>query len=195
MQAMSNRGLWIFLGVVIILGLLWQFVPLPNAEARLESLPLVGTQFGGKNIPLTDFEKKFFHNVNILKRLYDVDDNYLFILALDGTNNRHIVHDPYYCFKGSGWEIVNEKSIPIPLGNGALVKIRKGDKDKEAMFWFANGTSNYSSPLKYWWEATLRRLTFGYSGPEPVLVIIQPVNHDTIDWEMLPKQFPSLFKL
>ena len=195
MQIENNRGLWIFLGIVILLGVIWQFVPLSNAEQRLTGLPLVGTQYGGKNIPLTEFESNFFYHVNILKRLYDVQGNYLFIIALDGTDNRHIVHDPYYCFRGSGWDILGEKSIPIPLGTASLVKIRKGTEEKEAMFWFGNGSANYASPLKYWLETTLRRLTLGLSGPEPVLVLVQPVNHDSVDWEELPKQFPSLFKL
>lgn len=191
----DHKKLWIFLFVAIALGLLWQFVPLSNAEGRLQALPLVGTQYGGKNIPLTEFEKNFFYRVNILKRLYDVQGNYLYLLVLDGTDNRHIVHDPYYCFRGSGWEILSEKNVAVPEGNASVVRIRKGEQEKEAMFWFSDGSANYASPMRYWWETTLRRLSLGYSGPEPVLVILQPVNHDTIDWEALSGQFPSLFKL
>lgn len=191
----SNRSLWIFLAIAIVLGLLWQFVPLSNAEERFEALPLVGTQYGGKDIPLTEFEKSFFYRVNILKRGYNVQGDGIFVVVLDGTDNRHIVHDPYYCFKGSGWDIVSEKSVPIPNGTASLVNIRKGSEEKQAMFWFGNGSVNYDSPLKYWMETTLRRLTLGFSGPEPVLVLVQPVNHQTFDWQELPKQFPSLFKL
>jgi hypothetical protein len=192
---MNNRHLWFFLAAVIILGALWQFFPLSNARERLEALPLVGTKYSGKNIPLTEFEQSFFYNVDVLKRLYNVQDNLLFILVLDGTNNRHIVHDPYYCFKGSGWDILNEKNIPIPDGTASLVKIKKGDIEKQALFWFGDGKKNYASPLKYWLETIARRLTLGFSGPEPVLVIVQPVNEDTVDWENLPKQFPALFRL
>lgn len=190
----NNKRLWIFLAIAVILGIAWQFVPLSNAEARLDALPLVGVQFGGKNIPLTDFEKTFFYNVNLLKRLYDVKGELVVVIALDGTDNRHIVHDPYYCFRGSGWDIVEEKAISIPLGDASLVKIRKANEEKEAMFWFSNGTHNYASPLRYWMETTLRRLTLGLSGPEPVLVLVQPVNHLTINEEELSKQFPPLFK-
>lgn len=195
MTALGNKGLWCFLAVAILLGLAWQFAPLSNAEDRLKALPLVGTQYGGRDIPLTDFEKNFFYDVNIVKRLYDVQGEYLYVVVLDGTKNRHIVHDPYYCFRGSGWDILSKKDISIPDGTASLVKISKGNVEKEAMFWFADGTANYSSPLRYWFETTLRRLSLGYSGPEPVLVLVQPLNRERIDWEILPSQFPSLFKL
>lgn len=191
----KNLSLWIFLGIAVLLGLFWQFVPLANAQNRVNSLPLVGAKFGGKDIPETDFEKKFFYNIFVLKRLYNIQNEILLITVLDGTNNRNIVHDPYYCFRGSGWDIINEKTIPIPNGNASLVNIRKGALRKEAIFWFGNGVINYSSPLKYFFETTLRRLTFGLFGHEPVLILIQPVNHETINWEALPDQFPSLFKL
>ena len=195
MNKINNRGLWVFLAAAILLGVLWQFVPLSNAQTRLDDLPLVGTQYGGKNIPLTDFEKSFFYDVNILKRIYDVQGHFLFITALDGTDNRHIVHDPYYCFRGSGWDIISEKTVAIPRGTAGLVQIRKGDEEKEALFWFGNGTTNYASPLRYWIQATLRRLSLGLSGPEPVLILVQPINDNYVDWQALPESFPSLFNL
>lgn len=192
---MNNRGLWIFLAAAILLGLLWQFVPLQNAEKRLAALPLVGTQYGGKDLPLSEFEKNFFYQVNILKRIYKVQGEGIFVVVLDGTENRHIVHDPYYCFKGSGWDITAEETISIPGGTASLVNIRKGSEEKEAMFWFGDGSVNYASPLKYWMETTWRRLSLGLSGPEPVLVLVQPIDQKTLDWQELPQQFPSLFKL
>lgn len=191
----SSRQLWIFLAAAAILGLLWQFVPLTNAEGRLADLPLVGARYGGKNIPLTEFEENFFYRVNLLKRVYNIQGEGVFIVVLDGTENRHIVHDPYYCFKGSGWDIISEKTITIPRGTASMVNIRKGNEEREAMFWFGDGTTNYASPLRYWLETTLRRLSFGFSGPEPVLVLVQPVSQRAIDWQELPNQFPSLFKL
>ena len=45
-------ALWIALIVVMILGVLWKRVPLENASARLERVPLRGLGFAGQELPL-----------------------------------------------------------------------------------------------------------------------------------------------
>ena len=125
-----------------------------------------GPDFKGYNISLTPMEKEIFHDVNMIKRIYEIGKEKSFIYALDGTHNRHAVHDPTYCFRGSGWEIVSQDYYPIPGGNALLFKLYKQDTNqkKEALLWFSDGTHHYASPLRYWLETALRRLTLGYSG-------------------------------
>lgn len=195
MTEKSKKSLWIALAFAIILGAIWQFYPLKNAQERLEKLPLEGADFKGKNIPLTSFEAQFFHGVGVIKRLYRIGDDNIFLTVLDGTYNRHVVHDPYYCFRGSGWDILGEKQVSIPGGSASLVQIQKGDMEKEALFWFSDGTDHFSSPFTYWKLTTLRRLTLGHSGAEPVLIMVQPAYEATMDWKKLPEQFPQLYQL
>lgn len=195
MDKTSQKILWIFLGAAIILASIWEFYPLPSAQARLNSLPLAGKTFSGKEIELTPFEQKFFKGISIIKRLYHVDNKYFFVTVLDGTNNRHVVHDPYYCFRGSGWNIDSEKNIKLADGMATIVHISKDNEKREALFWFSNGASQYASPLKYWWQTTLRRLTLGFSGPEPVLIMIQPITQVYVDWNAVAQDFKPLFEI
>jgi hypothetical protein len=197
-DTMNNRSqklLWFGLIIAVILGITWQFVPLSDAQNRVHALPLFGKDFIGENVPTTPFEKSFFQNVDILKRIYTIGQNKYFIFVLDGTHNRHTVHDPYYCFRGIGFTIDSEKLIPIKGGYAKLIQVSKDSEHREALFWFSDGTSHYTSSLRYWWLSTLRRLTLGFSGPESVLISVQPVDEETIDWDKFKKEFPQIFEL
>ena len=190
-----RRGLWIILAVAITMGAIWQFYPLPDASKRIASLPLFDKGYVGRNLPLTKDEAELFAQANVMKRLYRVGDQNLFITALDGTRNRHVVHDPYYCFRGGGWQLESQRPIPLPHGEGMFLNLKNGDKSQQALFWFTDGHEQYSSPSHYWLQATLRRLTLGQSGHEPILVVVQPVDAQTLDADALIKQFPALFAL
>ena len=120
----------------ILLSLIWQFYPLPDAQKRLDALPLYGKDFVSQDIPLSDFEETFFKNVNIIKRIYRIDSITYFVTVLDGTRNRHIVHDPYYCFTGSGWDIIAKKPFSLEHGDAEEITISKGNRTKGALFWF-----------------------------------------------------------
>lgn len=195
MKQLSTTTLWLGLLLALSVGLIWQFYPLPDASARLDSLPMKGLGVTGENIPLSDFEQSFFKGVNVIKRGYKVGNELFFITMLDGTNNRHIVHDPYYCLKGSGWTMLTEKDLPIPKGTAKLVELEKNGEQREAIFWFSDGYANYTSPISYWWNTTVRRLTLGRSGPEPILIMVQPISKQPVDWSEFKRTFPEIFTL
>lgn len=186
----SQKFLWLFLAAACLLGLVWQFYPLEDASKRIASLPLNGRGYIGKDVPLSNWEKEFFKNVNVVKRLYQVNSQSFFITALDGTKNRHVVHDPTFCFKGGGWEIIDEKRFTLPSGEAALITLKKGKETQEALYWFTDAKVQYASSLYFWWQTILRRLSLGKAGEEPMLVVVQPVTSETVDW----KQFFSTFR-
>jgi len=187
--------LWIGLTITVILGALWQFYPLSDAKERLASLPLKGETFQGYDSPLTDFEKSAFKGVNLIKRVYQTGTQKCFLTVLDGTHNRHIVHDPFYCFRGSGWKLISKKNISIDKGNATLLKMRRGIQKREALVWFTNGQNQHASAMTYFFQTTLRRLTLGMSGEEPLLVVIQPLNTASPDWQAIIDGIPDLQKL
>lgn len=188
--------LWIGLSLAIILGALWQFAPLDDARDRFDKLPIYGPGFVGQDIALSPWEQDFFKQVNVLKRVYEVAGQRVFISALDGTKNRHAVHDPLYCFRGSGWAVVKQETVPTPDGGTiGLVTLSKDGKQQDAMFWFSDGNKHYDRPLRYWWDATIRRLTLGKSGEEPVLVMVQPIEQSQLNWKEILRTFPQLLAL
>ncbi len=188
--------LFVFLIIALLLGLLWQYYPLEDAKLRLEALPLIGSGFVGNNVPLNDFEEQTFKGVNVLKRVYRVNNENYLITVLDGTHNRHVVHDPYYCFTGSGWEIEKQQDVPIANGTGKELVLRRGSKQRAALFWFSDQISPFSSPMEYWWNSTLRRLTLGRSGQEPVLIMIQPLDSlSQVNWKEVTQVISDLTNL
>jgi len=195
MSKSSQTFLWLFLGIVIVLGSLWQFYPLQTAQNRMNKIPIEGATFSGKEVELSPFEENFFKDVNIVKRIYKIGGQYYFVVVLDGTKNRHPIHDPYYCFRGEGWTIESEKTLPIVDGVANLLHISKNNEKREALFWFSNGETNYTSLIKYWWQTTLRRISLGYSGPEPVLIMVTPLTSQSVNWSEFEQNFKPLFKI
>lgn len=193
---MKQTYLWIALGVAILLGTVWQFYPLQNASLRMNSLPLVGKDFIGEELLLSTSEKEYFKDVGIVKRLYKINGQLFLVTALDGTHNRHAVHDPYYCFRGSGWEMVHEEDFKMPRGTAKLVELKMGDKKKSALYWFSDGKEVYGQPMKYWIQTTLRRLTLGWTGAEPILIMFQPMDAtQDIDWKHVLNTFYPILKI
>jgi hypothetical protein len=195
MNTRSQFWLWTALLVAIALGFIWQLAPIPDAKERINRLPLSGLGYTGYDLPLDPFEKEFFQNVNIVKRIYQVNGRKFFITVLDGTRNRHAIHDPYYCFVGGGWNILQDHKIPIKNGNASKLLISKQGEQREALFWFSDGTDHYNSPLRYWIQTSLRRLTLGLSGNEPVLILVQPLQGDPVDWNAFQTHFSALYQL
>lgn len=193
-----NKTLFLALTLIVAisLGLLWQFYPLTDAKSRLQALPLEGASFVGYDVPLNDFEDKNFHNVNLIKRVYRINHENYMVTVLDGTHNRHAVHDPYYCFTGSGWGIVSKNGYDFGKGVGEELQLSRGSKSRAALFWFSDGKKIFNSPLEYWWKATLRRITLGKSGEEPVLIMIQPLDSvPKVDWSKVVPLISPLTKL
>ncbi|HYE06765.1 MAG TPA: exosortase-associated EpsI family protein [Planctomycetota bacterium] len=181
----SQRWLLLFLAVMIALGAAWQFVPLADAQARLTALPAKGIGYESIDAPLSDSERVIFGDASVLKRAYRVGSDRFSVIVIDGTRNRHAVHDPMLCARGGGWSIAARAPFALPGGAGELVTITKGDQTSEVLYWFSDGVDRHASPTSYWLQSTLRRLTFGASGEEAVLVLLQAEPGRAIDWRRL----------
>ena len=185
MTARSQKLLWAGLAVAVLLGAVWEFFPLPDAQAVLDNVPKIGPGFVGRDIPLDTYEQASLKRIGTVKRVYQFYNQRFLFLMLDGSRNRHAVHDPVYCFRGAGWDVVSSEALPIEGGEAARVRLRKSGRETEAVFWFSDGVSRHASAPRYWWQTTLRRLTLGCSGDEPVLIILQPVGDGSLDWQEL----------
>jgi hypothetical protein len=171
-------------GVVFaaVCGLVWGSYPLPDATARLNSVRPRGPGFASRELPLTDTERTILGRVDLVHRLYRIGKYDVFMTVIDGTRDRHAVHDPRYCFQGAGWRVLNEQPVSIPNGHASWISAVDGDRRLEVLFWFSDGRTAHTSMARYWRQTTLRRITLGGSGPEPVLVVLQLFGHEQPAW-------------
>lgn len=174
---------------------LWQYYPLDPATDRLDKLPLNGLGFQGQNIQLDATETEVFAKAKVMKRIYRVGGTSILLTVIDGTKNRHAIHDPSYCIKGSGWSVISRSPF-LEQGLAAeLLTVRKQAEETTILYWYATAGRRHASPFKYWMETSLRRLSLGASGPEPVLVHLQPLGHRAVNWHELLARMPMLLDL
>ena len=167
--------------------------PLPDAQDRLHALPRSGLDFTSRELPLSPAEATVLGKAKVIKRLYQVRDQNVVMIVIDGGTNRHAVHDPVYCFRGAGWTVRARRPFPLEGGSAALLTLARGaGEEQEAMYWISDDQNRYTQPWRYWWETTLRRLTFGHSGPEPVMVLLQPASAGPFDWQRFADDFPVM---
>ncbi len=187
-----DRLLWPLLIIAVILAAAWRFQKLPDASARLNGLPKAGMGFASRELPITQTEREVYGKAQLVKRIYSVHNKLMVAIVIDGSNNRHAVHDPLFCLRGGGWQVERQADYPLSNGMAKLVGLKRGSERSEALYWFSDGTSHWSSPNRYLWEASLRRLSFGHSGDEPVLVVLQPSKQPNMRWDIILNTFTQL---
>jgi hypothetical protein len=165
---------------------------LADASSRLDAFPRNGAQVQSHDVPLAPGEQVIFSGVTVLKRLALVGNDRAIVTVIDGTQNRHAVHDPVFCFRGAGWEVTSEETIPLAKGVARLVRLRQDKDVAEAVYWYSDGDRQFDRPLLYWWKTALRRVTFGHSGKEPVLVVLTSTGDTMPHWPELLKAWPEL---
>jgi len=191
----TAKWIWIALLPTVALGLLWQYYPLTDASPRLARLTPRGLMVESRDMALTPTEEANFSGTHVIKRLAAFGRDRVILIVVDGTRNRHAIHDPLFCFRGAGWEVTAQEPVPLEAGVGRLLKLRQKQNEAEALYWFSDGQHQFAGPLEYWWKTALRRLSLGRSGPEPVLVILSSTGDNPPNWPQLLKAWPDLQEL
>jgi hypothetical protein len=177
---------WTFLLAAILVGAVLDRVPLPDASDRLERLPTFASGLVTREGEITPAERSVFGAARIFRREVGIDHEAFILTVIDGTKNRHALHDPYYCIQGAGYQIVRSEKIPLTGGSASQLTVRKGTTERRLIFYFSNGTKRHDSPPRAWGESALRRLSLGRSSAAQVLVLIEPLTENA--------QLPSLFR-
>jgi hypothetical protein len=193
-EAKKQLWLWVVFGAAVVCGAIWQLYPLKDASDRLSKIPAQGFGFSSQALPLDGDEAKILRRANVVRRRYSLGKNSLVLTVIDGTGDRHAVHDPFYCIRGSGWDIISDNSFNIPHGEARLLRMRKNGRETEALVWFSDGLRRYPSASVYWKQTTLRRVTLGKSGEEPVLVNLQSMDGKPVNWSELVRFYQWLFE-
>ena len=195
MKKTTQRWLWIALGLTVVLSVAWRWLPTGGSAGRLSALPLQGFGYSGRDLPLTPAEVQVYQKADAIKRLYQTRSERFVLTAIDGANNRHAVHDPLYCFRGDGWQVLQQRGLTLPGGQASLLTLGRGDQRAEALFWFTNGRERHTSATRAWLMSLWKKATFGHAGYEPKLVVLQPVTGGTANWDRIFAQCPFLFEI
>lgn len=185
-----------FLVVAIVLTMVWDRIELPNADQRVKEALKETANLTVTPLEPTEAEKEILGSALVAKNVYQARGEQFLVIVLDGSSNRQAVHDPRHCFHSGGWTIESESHFDLPQGNATHLYIRQRNQQTGVLYWYSDGQQQHSSPWQYWLTSTLRRLTFGYSGDEQLLVLVQKVTPVQVtNWETLFAGFPGLFRL
>ncbi len=181
MKNRYSKLAWAAAVLAAVLALVWKSAPLDDAQERIKVIGAGGPQ-KLTNLELAPWEVEFFGDAKAARWLATGSSAAVIVTVVDGSGNRRAVHDPGYCFRGAGWTVERETPLLLPHGKAVRVDLRRDTETLEAVYWFSDGRQAYTSPTRYWWESTLRRLTLGASGPESVLVLLVPARDNHTDW-------------
>jgi hypothetical protein len=181
MRKLTTKLAWAGAIVLAAATLVWRLAPLPDAQARIAPLA-AGPGQRLERMELAAWEVEFFGKAKAARWLAQGRGAPVVATVVDGSGNRRAVHDPGYWFRGAGWTMLAETPLLLAHGEAVQVKLQREGAELEAVYWFSNGRSAYASPLRYWRESTLRRLTSGKSGDEPVLILLVPAQDARVDW-------------
>lgn len=174
-------ALWIAGILAVGCGVAWNVGSLRGARERLDAVPLRTADLSGRDLALTETELKVLGRVDLVHRLYQFGGREVFVTLIDGTRDRHAVHDPRYCFRGAGWGIVQEEDRLLAGGTARWLRANAGEQPAEAVFWFSDGKVPYASLGRYLWQTAVRRVTFGRVGEAPVLIVLQAFDGGPLD--------------
>jgi Protein of unknown function (DUF3485) len=190
----KSSFVWTALLATIVAGASLDRVPLQDASPRLERLPAFAPGLATREGEVTEAERKIFGKARIFRREVALEHQGFMLTVIDGTQNRHALHDPYYCVQGAGYTITHSEKIPLLGGSACQLTVRKGTEERRLIFYFSNGKERHDSPVRAWAESATRRLTVGRSSEAQVLVLIEPLTEGA-QVSTLFSGFPHLTEL
>lgn len=184
----------ILCGLAAMIALIWPALPMAGGHDRLSAMPLDGPDFQSVPMELTPADQKFLAGASAVQRIVRPRHGQPFMLTvIDGSGNRHAVHDPTYCLAGGGWKIIDKQQMAMSSGQATRISMEKDGVKMEALWFFDDGREQFTSPFTYWSRASLRRATRGLSGPEPLLIMLRIPPGESADWKRISQVIlPSL---
>ena len=181
---MKRRVLWCALILTSLITLVWPMIPLPTTADRFAAITTSSLDFQASPLELSAHDQAFLGKAQAVQYLITMrGGGRLVLTAIDGTHNRHAVHDPSYCFAGAGWNVQSKHSVKVPTGDATWMALGKDDQKSEALWFFDDGYHQFTSPVEYWLATSKRRATLGRSGVEPVLVTLRSLPNESVNWD------------
>ncbi len=182
----KRKLLFILCGLSALIALVWPALPMLDGPDRLSAMPQAGRVFQSQTLEFSDEDKKFLGGARAVQRIIQTQHSPPIVISvIDGSGNRHAVHDPSYCLAGGGWIIRSEKQVNLSAGVANWISMEKAGETMEALWFFDYGETQFTSPFQYWWLTSLRRTTRGLSGSEPLLVMLRVPPGGKADWQQI----------
>ncbi len=167
-----------------------------DAGRRLDTLPLEGLSYRGRELPLTPIELELLGGAEACKRVYETAGRSFLIMVVDGSRNNHAVHDPIYCLRGRNFKIGKDIRVGLPNGSFRAVGLNRGQERKEIAYWFTDGEERHTSFLLQKWQAALVRVGLTEPRDYPLMVTIQSLHTENeTDWNSVIDALPFLSQL
>jgi hypothetical protein len=195
MSPLAHKLLWVALSLALAMGIAIDLYPMPEEGSRVHRIPSRGLGYTSFNIPLRGEEISFYRKAMVVKRCYLMGSRRFLLIAIDGAGNRHAVHDPMYCFRGAGWRIRGAEPIPIEGGSAVLLHLKSSSSSRDVAYWFSDSQTRHASVVRYWLQATMKRISMGRSGREPILIMLQSIDGNPINLVEIMNQFGPLFEV
>jgi hypothetical protein len=174
--------------IALLVALVWPTLPVASEAERLANLPNSGPGFDSEHVPLSAADIKFLNGARAdIRQIRLHTGGSLILTVIDGSENRHAVHDPSYCLAGGGWRITDKKRMTTQSGEATWMKMTKDDSTTEAIWFFDDKESQFTSPFTYWARTSARRISLGRSGAEPLLVTLRALPGAPMDWNQIHK--------
>jgi hypothetical protein len=181
---MKRRLLWSAFILSAMITLAWPWIPVPSAARRLAAIPSSSPDFQSHPLEMNAADRDFLGKAQAVQSLIVMRGGGRLVLTIiDGTQNRHAVHDPNYCLAGAGWKIQAQQVVSTPSGNATWVSLAKDAQASEALWFFDDGDHQFVSAIEYWLATGCRRATLGRSGAEPVLVSLRSLPGEPVPWK------------
>lgn len=184
--------LWLALGFTVLFGCFWDALPPVREASRLSRLAGQGRGYRSIELPLVREEKESLGAATSLKRLYRAQGQSFVLIGVDGARERHAIHAPDTCLRGSGWVVVRRNRVDIPGGEGEEVVLKKGERTRKALYWYSDGTRRHASFFRCRVESALRRFTRGYLNAEPLLLVLLTRPGEDANWDELLEAVPGI---
>ena len=192
MLSRARKTLWLLTVFSVGCGIAWSFYPLSGAGEKLRAVPLQHGAFAGEDVPLTERELKVLGRVDVVHRKYVYGERSVYVTLIDGSRDRHAVHDPRYCFRGAGWRVLEERQRPVQGGEATWLRAENEYGRAEAAYWFSAGDRRHSSMMRYLWDSMVRRVSLGQWGGKPVLVVVQSFDERPLEWNEVETMIAEL---
>ncbi|PHS14100.1 MAG: hypothetical protein COA78_06060 [Blastopirellula sp.] len=151
----------------------------------LSNVKKQGEQLSLLPIDLSEEDLSLLGNAKAVRFQFKVNSHALSITVVDGTNNRHAVHDPSYC-----WTVLNRERIPVSNGYVVALTVIDAGRTRNVLYWYWDGEKRHASTGWYVLQSSLQRVSGGKLSIEPALILIEPAGQGELNWYDVLDSFP-----